>query len=105
MESSDSRIPKKAKKVGWSDKHCALCEKHGDHTGVMIPMTVDVFNKAGTPIKKNGGGSRLQHKEKGCEWASFAQTACTECREVHFMQSCKHNKHFMNDSESNDDSK
>ena len=29
MESIDSRIPKKPKKVGWTDKHCELCKKHG----------------------------------------------------------------------------
>ncbi len=28
MESLNSRIPKKPK-VGFSDKHCALCRKHG----------------------------------------------------------------------------
>ena len=28
MESLDSCIPKKLK-VGFSDKHCALCKKHG----------------------------------------------------------------------------
>ena len=27
MESIDSRIPKKSKQVGFSDKHCALCKK------------------------------------------------------------------------------
>eukprot|EP00804_Cyclotella_cryptica_P001034 CCRYP_008353-RA/>CCRYP_008353-RA protein AED:0.42 eAED:0.42 QI:21/1/1/1/0/0/2/168/101 len=29
MESMDSRIPKKPKKVGWTEKHCVLCKKHG----------------------------------------------------------------------------
>jgi len=29
MESIDSRILKKPKKVGWTDKHCVLCKKHG----------------------------------------------------------------------------
>jgi hypothetical protein len=29
MESMDSRIPKKPKKVSWIDKHCVLCKKHG----------------------------------------------------------------------------
>ena len=29
MESVDSHIPKKSKQVGFSDKHCALCKKHG----------------------------------------------------------------------------
>jgi hypothetical protein len=28
MESSDSHVPKKAKK-GWTEKHCSLCKKHG----------------------------------------------------------------------------
>ena len=29
MESEDSHIPKKPKKVGWTEKHCMLCKKHG----------------------------------------------------------------------------
>ena len=29
MESIDSRIPKESKQVGFSDKQCALCKKHG----------------------------------------------------------------------------
>jgi hypothetical protein len=29
MESIDSRIPQKSKQVGFSDKHCAVCKKHG----------------------------------------------------------------------------
>ena len=29
MESIDSRIPKKPKQVGLSDKHCTLCKKNG----------------------------------------------------------------------------
>jgi len=29
MESIDSRIPKKSKQLGFSDKRCALCKKHG----------------------------------------------------------------------------
>ncbi len=29
MESISSRIPKKPKKVGWINKHCVLCKKHG----------------------------------------------------------------------------
>ena len=30
-ESIHSLIPKKPKKVGWTNKHCVLCKKHGDH--------------------------------------------------------------------------
>jgi len=29
MELMDSHIPKKPKRVGWTDKHCMLCNKHG----------------------------------------------------------------------------
>ena len=32
MESIDSLIPKKLKTVGWTDKHCVLCKKHGGHS-------------------------------------------------------------------------
>ena len=28
MELEYSRIPKKPKKVGWTEKHCVLCKKH-----------------------------------------------------------------------------
>ncbi len=29
MESINSRIPKKPKKLGWTNTHCILCKKHG----------------------------------------------------------------------------
>ncbi len=39
MESIDSRIPKKPKKVSWTDKHCVLCKKHGGRSRVMTCAT------------------------------------------------------------------
>eukprot|EP00804_Cyclotella_cryptica_P019640 CCRYP_013978-RA/>CCRYP_013978-RA protein AED:0.50 eAED:0.92 QI:0/0/0/0.5/1/1/2/0/367 len=45
MESMDSRIPKKPKKVGWTKKHCVLCKKHGGRTKVTIRVTADVITK------------------------------------------------------------
>eukprot|EP00804_Cyclotella_cryptica_P020188 CCRYP_010891-RB/>CCRYP_010891-RB protein AED:0.39 eAED:1.00 QI:0/0/0/1/0/0/3/0/376 len=62
MESMDSRIPKKPKKVGWTDKHCVLCKKHrGPHKS---HNTRDCCqnNKDGTPIKKNGGADVNNNK-------------------------------------------
>eukprot|EP00804_Cyclotella_cryptica_P022670 CCRYP_012474-RA/>CCRYP_012474-RA protein AED:0.48 eAED:0.48 QI:0/-1/0/1/-1/1/1/0/81 len=45
--------PKKPKKVGWTEKHCVLCKKHG---GAQKSVWRDCrrYNKDGTPIKKNG---------------------------------------------------
>eukprot|EP00804_Cyclotella_cryptica_P009741 CCRYP_011259-RA/>CCRYP_011259-RA protein AED:0.52 eAED:1.00 QI:0/0/0/0.5/1/1/2/0/396 len=45
MDSMDSRIPKKLKKVGWTDKHCVLCKKHGGPHKVRTPMTAAVITK------------------------------------------------------------
>eukprot|EP00804_Cyclotella_cryptica_P026091 CCRYP_013953-RA/>CCRYP_013953-RA protein AED:0.44 eAED:0.77 QI:0/0/0/1/1/1/2/130/145 len=86
MESIDSRIPKKPKKVGWTDKHCVLCKKHvGPHKS---HNTRDCrrYNKDGTPIKKNGGAVQAELKKALCK------------------KSSKHKKCCANDSESNSDS-
>jgi hypothetical protein len=45
MESEDSHIPKKPKKVGWTEKHCVLCKKHGGHTRVTTHVTVIVITR------------------------------------------------------------
>jgi hypothetical protein len=45
MESMDSRIPKKPKKVGWTEKHCVLCKKHGGRTRVTIHVIAAVITK------------------------------------------------------------
>eukprot|EP00804_Cyclotella_cryptica_P020838 CCRYP_011449-RA/>CCRYP_011449-RA protein AED:0.36 eAED:0.63 QI:0/0/0/1/0/0.33/3/0/453 len=55
MESMDSCIPKKPKKVGWTEKHCVLCKKHGGPHKSHNTRDCRCYNKDGTPIKKNGG--------------------------------------------------
>eukprot|EP00804_Cyclotella_cryptica_P027463 CCRYP_008876-RA/>CCRYP_008876-RA protein AED:0.43 eAED:0.77 QI:0/0/0/1/1/1/2/0/226 len=45
MESMDSRIPKKPKKVGWTEKHCVLCKKHGGRTKVTIRVTAAAITR------------------------------------------------------------
>ena len=50
MESMDSHIPKKPKKVGWTEKHCMLCKKHGGPHKSHNTHDCCCFNKDGTPI-------------------------------------------------------
>eukprot|EP00804_Cyclotella_cryptica_P009740 CCRYP_011256-RA/>CCRYP_011256-RA protein AED:0.45 eAED:1.00 QI:0/0/0/1/1/1/3/0/198 len=54
MESMDSRIPKKPKKVGWTKKHCVLCKKHGGPHKSHNTRDCRRYNKDGTPIKRMG---------------------------------------------------
>ena len=55
MESMYSCIPKKPKKVGWTEKHFMLCKKHGgSHKSQKMSVCL-CFNKDGTLIKRNGG--------------------------------------------------
>ena len=55
MESINSRISKKSKQVGFSDKQCALCKKHGGLYKSHNTRDCHKFNPDGTPIKRNGG--------------------------------------------------
>jgi hypothetical protein len=73
MESEDSRIPKKPKKVGWTEKHCVLCKKHGGAHKTHNTSDCRRYNKDGTPIKKNGSAGKPQSKEKKPESVNFAQ--------------------------------
>eukprot|EP00804_Cyclotella_cryptica_P012800 CCRYP_010557-RA/>CCRYP_010557-RA protein AED:0.43 eAED:1.00 QI:0/0/0/1/1/1/2/0/342 len=73
MESMDSRIPKKPKKVGWTEKHCVLCKKHGGPHKSHNKHDCRHYNKDGTPIKKNGGAGKPGSKERKPEGANFAQ--------------------------------
>ncbi len=54
MESSDSCIPKKPKKVGWSKKHCVLCKKHGAHSIAKTCMIVVILTKTALRSKVMG---------------------------------------------------
>ena len=55
MESINSCIPKKPKKVGWTNKHCVLCKKHGGMHKSHNRHDCHCFNKDSTPINKSGG--------------------------------------------------
>eukprot|EP00804_Cyclotella_cryptica_P022966 CCRYP_014981-RA/>CCRYP_014981-RA protein AED:0.99 eAED:1.00 QI:0/-1/0/1/-1/1/1/0/244 len=62
MESIDSCIPKKPKKVGWTDKHCVLCKKHGGYTKVTTPVTAAVISK--TVLKSRRMGAQVSPIQK-----------------------------------------
>jgi hypothetical protein len=60
MESINSRIHKKSKQVGVSDKQCALCKKYGRQYKSHITHDFRKFNPNGTLIKRNGGAGSAQ---------------------------------------------
>ena len=82
MESIDSRIPKKPKKVGWTDKHYVLCKKHGGLLKSRNTCDCRHFNKDGTPIENHGGTSRPQPNKKGPKGTNFVQLMCTEIKKA-----------------------
>eukprot|EP00804_Cyclotella_cryptica_P001371 CCRYP_014131-RA/>CCRYP_014131-RA protein AED:0.40 eAED:0.42 QI:0/-1/0/1/-1/1/1/0/379 len=104
MESMDSRIPKKPKKVGWTEKHCVLCKKHGGPHKSHNTRDCRRYNKDGTPIKKNGGAGKPSSKERKPEGANFAQIVRAELKKALRKKSSKRKKHRANDSESDSDS-
>ena len=57
IESSDSQVPKKAKK-GWTKKHCIHCKKHGGMHTTHNTRECHHYNRDGTP--KKAGGIQLQ---------------------------------------------
>eukprot|EP00804_Cyclotella_cryptica_P008522 CCRYP_007527-RA/>CCRYP_007527-RA protein AED:0.46 eAED:0.46 QI:0/-1/0/1/-1/1/1/128/120 len=104
MESIDSRIPKKPKKVGWTDKHCVLCKKHGGPHKSHNTRDCRRYNKDGTPIKKNGAQVSPNSKERKPEGANFAQIVRAELKKALRKKSGKRKKRRANDSESDSDS-
>eukprot|EP00804_Cyclotella_cryptica_P003036 CCRYP_006032-RA/>CCRYP_006032-RA protein AED:0.40 eAED:0.83 QI:0/0/0/1/1/1/3/0/432 len=104
MESMDSRIPKKPKKVGWTEKHCVLCKKHGGLHKSHNTRDCRRYNKDGTPIKKNGGAGKPSSKERKPEGANFAQIVRAELKKALRKKSSKRKKRRANDSESDSDS-
>jgi len=70
MEWIDSHIPKKSKQVGFSDKQCILCNKHGGPYKSHNTHDCHKFNPYGTPIKRNG--AQDVHKETDM-WTSTVQ--------------------------------
>ena len=112
MESIDSRIPKKPK-VGFSDKHCALCKKHGGPYKSHVTHDCRKYNSNGTPNKRNGGAGtahkngtsdRNHSKQREREGANFAQIIRKEVKKVFRKQSHKCKKCRANNSESDSDS-
>ena len=106
MEAIDSRIPKNSKKVGFSDKHCALCKKHGRPHKLHNNRDCRKYNPNGTPMKRNGGtrsARRNGHSDKNRsnprerEGANYAQMICKEVKKAFCKQSHKHKKCHVND--------
>lgn len=113
MESIDSHIPKKAKQVGFSEKHCALCKKHGGSHKSHNTRDCRKYNADGTPTKRNGGaGSARKNGQydknrsntRDCEGANYAQIIRKEVKKAFRKQSHKCKKRRANDSESDSDS-
>jgi hypothetical protein len=104
MESEDSRIPKKPKKVGWTEKHCMLCKKHGGTHKTHNTRDCCRFNKDGTPIKKHGSAGKPHSKERKPEGVNFTQIFRTELRKALRKKSSKCKRCCSKDSESDSDS-
>ncbi len=64
MESIDSLIPKKPKKVGWTNKDCIFSKKHGGPFKSQNMCDCHRFNRDGTPIKNCGGTGRPQPNKR-----------------------------------------
>jgi hypothetical protein len=104
MESKDSRIPKKPKKVGWTEKHCMVCKKHGGAHKMHNTHDCRRYNKDGTPSKKNGSAGKPHSKERKPEGVNFAQIVRTELRKALHKKSSKRKRCRGKDSESDSDS-
>ena len=113
MESMDSCIPKKPKQVGFSDKQCTLCKKHGGPYKLHNTHDCRRVNPDNTPIKRNGGvgsaqknGQADKHhsKERECKGTNFVQIIHKEVQKAFCKQSNKCKKHCTNDSKSDSDS-
>ena len=59
MESINSCFPEKPKKVGWTNKHYMLCEKHGGPHKIHNTCDCCCCNKDDPAIKRKGGTARL----------------------------------------------
>ena len=104
MESIDYQIPKKPKKVGWTNKHWVLCEKHGGPFKSHNTRNCQCFNKDGTPIKNHGGAIRPQSNKKGPEGANFGQLMRTKIRKALHKHTRKDKKCHAHEPDSNSDS-
>ncbi len=106
MDSEDSRIPKKPKKVGWTEKHCMLCKKHRVTHKTHNTRNCRHYNKDRTPIKKHGSTGKPFSKERKPEGINFAQIFRMELRKALCKKSSKckrcHGKNSESDSDSDD---
>jgi len=89
MELIDSSITKKSKEVGFSDKQCAQCKKHGGLLKSNNAHDCHRYNPDRTPIKRNegAGSTRMnRHNDKNHSnlrehtGANFAPIVCKEVR-------------------------
>jgi putative hemolysin len=113
MESIDSCIPQKSKQVGFSNKHCSLCTKHGGQHKSHNTNDCRKYDLYGTLIKRNGGTGSAQrngHFDKNRsnprerEGANYAQMICKEIKKAFLEQSHKRKKCHVNNSESDSNS-
>ena len=113
MESIDSRIPKKCKQVGFSDKQCALCKNHGGPHKSLNTHNCHKYKPDGTPIKRNGGTGSAQRNghtdrnrsnQRECKGANYAQIIRKEVKKAFRKHSHKRKKCRANNSESDSDS-
>jgi len=110
MESFVSHIPQKSKQVGFSNKYCALCKKHGGPHKSHNTHDCCKYNSDGTPIKRNGGaGSARKNGHAGSsqrehEGVNYAQLDQKEVKKAFRKHSSKLKKRHTDDSESDRDS-
>lgn len=79
-------IPKKLKKVGWTEKQQVFCKNHGGLHRSHNMYDCHHFNKEGTLFKKNGGAGKPHLKEKWSEGAYFAQIVWEEFKKYSAWQ-------------------
>jgi hypothetical protein len=113
MESIDSHIPKKSRQVGFSNKQCDLCKKHGETHKSHNTCDCRKYKPDGTPIKRNGGAGSAQrnghaHRNRSNQrerkGANFAQIICKEVKKAFHKHSHKCKERRTNNSESDSDS-
>ena len=107
MESSNSYIPKKAKK-GWTEKHCFLCKKHEDTQTMHNTKEYRHYNMDGSH-KKEGRVPKPNKPASGKDGMNFAQLIHTKTKTAvcsalkntnHGRKHCNHHKESDSDSDS-----
>ena len=80
IESSNSWVPKKAKK-GWTEKHYIYCKKHGGAHTTHNTRECHQCNRDGIP-KKAGGKSNSKQLVSSKEGMNVAWVICAECKKA-----------------------